>query len=116
MPDQGARSLSRTGCARVRYLGPGLTHPIIPSGPLPETSASQPDCVNSQPGAYSRAVLTFGRLGRRSAILLLVIGFLFVILTFLAAFTIYGEVAGLVGLAFIVGGAILLVRSSAPSL
>jgi hypothetical protein len=42
--------------------------------------------------------------------MLLVVGFLLVVLTFFAAFTIYGEIAGVVGLACIVGGAVLLGR------
>jgi hypothetical protein len=52
---------------------------------------------------------------RTLAIMLLVLGFLFVILTFLAAFTIYGEAAAVAGFACIVGGAILLGRSGAQS-
>jgi hypothetical protein len=40
------------------------------------------------------------------------IGSLFVLLAFLAAFTIYGEIAGVAGLACIAGGAILLARST----
>lgn len=47
--------------------------------------------------------------------MLLVVGFLFVILTFLAAFTIYGEIAGVFGLASIASGATLLGRSGAKS-
>jgi len=46
--------------------------------------------------------------------MLLVIGSLAVILTFLAAFTIYGEVAGVVGLACFASGAVLLGRSNSP--
>jgi len=56
-----------------------------------------------------------GRLRRKSAIMLLVLGFLFVVLTFLAAFTIYGEIAAVLGLACIVGGAVLLGRSGSRS-
>lgn len=52
-----------------------------------------------------------GRVRRKSAIMLLMLGFLFVILTFLASFTIYGEIAAVVGLACIVGGAVFLGRS-----
>ena len=60
-------------------------------------------------------VVTSSRLRHVSAIMLLVVGFLFLIMTVLAAFTIYGEVAGVVGLACIVSGAVLLGRTSIPS-
>lgn len=66
-------------------------------------------------GPNGKKVATSSRLRPMSAVMLLVIGFLFVVLTFLAAFTIYGEVAGVVGLVCIVSGAVLLGRSSAPS-
>lgn len=58
---------------------------------------------------------TSARLRHRSAIMLIVMGCLFMVLTFLAAFTIYGEVAGVVGFACIAGGAFLLGRSGAQS-
>jgi len=47
--------------------------------------------------------------------MLLVVGFVFLTLTFLAAFTIYGDVAAGVGLACIVSGAVLLGRTRIPS-
>jgi hypothetical protein len=43
--------------------------------------------------------------------MLIVLGLVFVVMAFLAAFTIYGEVAGVVGLGCIAGGAIILGRS-----
>lgn len=52
---------------------------------------------------------------RALPVMLLVVGFLFVVLTFLAAFTIYGVVAAVVGLVCIVAGAALLGRSRARS-
>jgi uncharacterized Zn-binding protein involved in type VI secretion len=42
-------------------------------------------------------------------------GFLFVVLTFLAAFTIYGEMAAVLGLTCTACGAVLLGRSSGVS-
>lgn len=66
-------------------------------------------------GTNAKKVATSSRPRRMSAIVLLVIGFLLVVLAFLAAFTIYGEVAGVVGLACIVSGAVFHGRSSAPS-
>lgn len=38
------------------------------------------------------------------------VGFLFVVLAFLAAFTIYGEVSGVIGVACAAGGIIVLGR------
>lgn len=58
---------------------------------------------------------TSSRFQHVSAIMLLVVGCLFVAMTLLAAFTIYGEVAGVLGLACIVSGAVLLGLSSSPS-
>jgi hypothetical protein len=46
-------------------------------------------------------------------IVLVVIGVLFLALVLLAAFTIYGEIAGVLGLACVACGAILLGRSAA---
>lgn len=52
-----------------------------------------------------------GQFRRRWAIMLLVTGCLLVVLTFLAAFTIFGEMAAVMGLVCIVAGAVLLSRS-----
>jgi len=49
---------------------------------------------------------------RKWAIGLLVTGCLFVVVTFLAAFTIFGEIAAVMGLSCIAGGAVLLGRSN----
>ncbi len=48
--------------------------------------------------------------GSKSAITLLVMGFFSVVLAFLAAFTTYGEIAAVVGVACIVVGAVLLAK------
>jgi hypothetical protein len=81
--------------------------PVKPKGWVRERLACFPE--------YGHAVVASGPLGRKSAITLVVVGFLCVVLTFLAAFTIYGDLAAVVGLACIVGGALLLGRSGAQS-
>jgi hypothetical protein len=51
-----------------------------------------------------------GSAHRRPAIALLILGAVFLALTFLAAFTIYGEVAGLLAVGCLAAGILLLTR------
>jgi hypothetical protein len=55
-----------------------------------------------------------GRVRHRWAVTLMVAGGIFLLLTFLAAFTIFGEIAAVVGVACLIAGAVILVDRVPP--